>query len=141
MKKLTKPIIITVLMGIAYMIQFVLAPLIIHNYYHTGSEATRMLLVTDALTALLGMLLVSRKIRYWLFADIVYAVLMYIYDGTGLYGIGYGFGVVYNRSWQWRVPTIIFLLVILIIIQLLSLGIVTIGKKINYRKKAKPNCS
>ncbi|MEF2796803.1 MAG: hypothetical protein U0M95_02170, partial [Ruminococcus sp.] len=47
-----------------------------------------VMIISTIIVVAAEMILVSEKIRYWLVSDVIYAILVYIYHGKGLYGIG-----------------------------------------------------
>lgn len=46
--------------------------------------------ITTAVISIVGMLLFSDQLRFWLGTIVIYAILVLIYHPDNLYGIGYG---------------------------------------------------
>ncbi len=78
----------TAVMFAVYLIQFVLMPLLFPNYYPRSNESVVILLATLLTGFILGVFLGSRKIKFWILPDILYGLMIMVYSGSGLYGIG-----------------------------------------------------
>lgn len=71
-----------------YGIQFMLLPELFPQYYPQSNEATALLLIPLLLFSTAGVLLFELKLWHWLGADLLLGLLLILYDGNGLYGIG-----------------------------------------------------
>lgn len=71
-----------------YGIQFMLLPELFPRYYPQSNEATALLLIPLLLFSTAGVLLFELKLWHWLGADLLLGLLLILYDGNGLYGIG-----------------------------------------------------
>ncbi len=128
---------IIIIMVLLYIIDFVLVPLI----YPCWVNAEIILFPSLLIAFFVGMIMISNKLRYWFLGDILYIILVYIYHGRGLYGIGMvgmnldGAHASYRKD---AVPFgIAILAIIVIIVQLVVWFIIKICKYILKRRKQK----
>ena len=80
-----KNICITVLI---YLLQFVVFPFLLPDCYPNNNESTLIMFVTFFVGFILGFCLITKKIRYWILPDIFYCLMVLLYSGKGLYGVG-----------------------------------------------------
>ena len=71
-----------------YCLQFLLLPYCFPRYYPVSLEAGWSFLLLPALFCLAGTLFGKVSLKDWLIPDALYGVLMWLYNGQGLYGIG-----------------------------------------------------
>lgn len=87
MKNHTAPKIILIVL-VMFILQFFAAPALFARYFPSSNEAGGIFLSTIILFSLLEMLLVSDKIPHWLLGDLLYFLLMMLFN-CGAYGIGW----------------------------------------------------
>ncbi|WP_455717898.1 hypothetical protein [Anaerosporobacter sp.] len=84
-----KKIILTVIAFVlTYLLQFVLFPAIATNYFPRSNEATVFYFGSFTLLIVVLEFWITSNIKLWGLGDIIYIVLVFIYHGKGLYGIG-----------------------------------------------------
>lgn len=80
-----KNICVTVLI---YLLQFIVFPAVFQNYYPKSTESSLIMFAVFFVGYIAGFCLVTKKIGYWIFPDIVYCLMVLVYSGKGLYGVG-----------------------------------------------------
>ena len=73
-----------------YVVQFLLLPAVVHIYPSDSHRNFMAISITTAVISIVGMLLFSDQLRFWLGTIVIYAILVLIYHPDNLYGIGYG---------------------------------------------------
>ena len=121
-----------------YLIQFIVIPMF---YLPSSNEGTFILILSTIIILIIAMLLISDKLRYYLLSDILYIVLLFIYHGKGLYGIGMrGMNLDGMQSFYERKSAPIGILImagVVLILQVSAWIILKIFKYIYNRRKNK----
>lgn len=108
---------------ICYLLQFILSPCLLPQYYPQSNEATIILFSTLVLFSLHAVIVFGERILSLLIADFLYGVMVCLYNGSGLYGIGMKgvqLGGSYpNYSFNTVIITVIILVIALLIVQAL----------------------
>ena len=82
-------LILTLLTSALYLLQFLVFPKLLPNYYARSSEATAIFVLTFLLCIGLGVGLVSDRIVEWIIPDAVYLILTRCYSANRAYGVNY----------------------------------------------------
>ncbi len=75
-------------MVIIYALQFLVFPICFPKFYAVSNEASFLFIVPLIAFLVLTNVLIDVNIVRWAIADIIYCILIVIYNGQGLYGIG-----------------------------------------------------
>ena len=75
-------------MVIIYVLQFLLFPILFPNFSSGTNEASALFIVPLVAFFVFVNVLSDVNIVRWAIADIIYCILIVIYNGQGLYGIG-----------------------------------------------------
>ena len=78
--------VVTVLL---YICQFVIVPLCFPSCFPESTTANIVLIVPPLIIALVVTILLRVKLWMWALIDFLYFLLMSIYNGRGLYGVGF----------------------------------------------------
>lgn len=78
---------LAVLMIVVYLVQFVVFPSLLPNYFPTSNEASWMHRGTLLVAILGGGIWISANLKYWVLADIIYLWLPCLYSANGAYGV------------------------------------------------------
>ncbi len=78
------------LLGIVviYLLQFLMFPNCLSKYYPVSNEAWSILLVPLLVFSVFVNIILDVNVARWAIADILYAIMVIVYSGPGLYGIG-----------------------------------------------------
>lgn len=71
-----------------YIIDFIIAPNIFKSQYPNDIGAALIYYGSIIGSAIIGMLMISNFLGYWIIGDIIYCILIYAYHPKGIYGIG-----------------------------------------------------
>ena len=137
MNKGKKLIQITILLIVIYLIDFIIAPNILKSQYPNDIGAAIIYYVSIIGSAIIGMIVVSNNIFYWIVGDIVYCLLIFLYHPKGIYGIGLS-GILETHYRESNVPFhILIQFILFVVIQLIICGLVQIIKIIKNKKTLK----
>ena len=137
MNKGKKLIQITILLIIMYVIDFIISPNIFKSQYPNDIGAAVIYYASIIGSAIIGMIIISNNIFYWIVGDIAYCVLIYLYHPKAIYGIGLS-GIIQKQYRESDVPMHIFIQFILfVVIQLIICGLVQVIKVIKNKKLLK----
>lgn len=129
MSKIVKTILIIIIL---YAFQFFIIPSLYATYYPVSNEAFFIFVLTSIILCGIGFCVVNDKLAYWLFSDVVYALLILINCGNGLYGIGLsGLSLDGRQSFYTPKATIvgsIIATIVILVIQLMIKGIISAYK-------------
>lgn len=75
-------------MAVIYALQFLVFPKCLPQYYPASNEAWFILIFPLFAFSVLTNILIDVKIVRWAIVDIIYCILVAVYNGAGLYGIG-----------------------------------------------------
>ena len=127
---------ISIVLLLTYLLQFVIAPTLFPIYYPSTNESTAILFGSISVGALLGMIFLSDKYRYWLLCDIPYFLLMILYSHNGAYGIGVvGIPIDGNQVYYDRGVAIFLVLYIAVLTFLIQLIVWIIVKLLKWIAK------
>lgn len=73
---------------VIYVIQFILLPNCFPQYYPISNESTFIFIVPLVFLSVAGNVITNVKIKIWALVDVLYGVMLCIYNGMGFYGIG-----------------------------------------------------
>lgn len=73
---------------VIYALQFLVFPKCLPQYYPVSNEAWSILIIPLILFSVLMNTLIDVSIGRWAIVDIIYCVMVVIYNGMGFYGIG-----------------------------------------------------
>lgn len=71
-----------------YIIQFLVIPMLLPDYFPRSNNATVIFLITSVIASTVAVAFISNRLRYLFIADLVYGCLICIFNSTGKYGIG-----------------------------------------------------
>ena len=71
-----------------YLIQFIIVPLIYSNVIGRSNEGIVVIIISTAIVTIIGMIVLSNKLRFWLVSIVLFALLIILYSPKGAYGIG-----------------------------------------------------
>lgn len=71
-----------------YALLFLILPSAFPRFYPQSNEASAFLLIFPLLLSSAGVLLYDLNLWHWASADALWGILLLLYDGKGLYGIG-----------------------------------------------------
>lgn len=83
-----KNYLIIVMFATIYIFQFIIIPNFCNVYYPYGIDTYIALFVPWICGIIWGMIKISSVLKYWLLGDAVYALLIFMYNGNGMYSIG-----------------------------------------------------
>lgn len=119
------------LMFILYVIQIVITPIIFVRYFPMQQEVYWLLILTTVVVSVVGMIVISDRLKEWFLADLAYVLFMMTYNRFGAYGLGlievepnhyaYDQGVAMIMTMLWGVVVIgiqAFIKVLLVSVQL-----------------------
>ena len=110
-----KALLLTGCFAILYCLQFLLLPRCLPRYYPVSLEAGWFFLLSLMLFCVAGTVFGKGKLKTWLFPDAVYGILLWLYNGRGLYAIGLrgtnldGMSPIYSREWAGTLILVILL--------------------------------
>ena len=73
---------------VIYVLQFLILPKCLPQYYPVTNEAWCILIVPLIVISLITNILTNVKIVGWAIIDLVYCIMVFVYNGKGFYGIG-----------------------------------------------------
>ena len=129
-----KALLLSGIFTVLYGVQFLLLPRCLPRYYPVSLEAGWLFILSLLAFSIIGTALGTGKLRTWLIPDALYGVLLWLYNGRGLYGIGLrgvnldGMRPIYSKALA--DITILILLLLLVTFQSLLCGLVWIVKKL-----------
>lgn len=133
MNKSNKLIKILILMLIMYIIDFLIAPNVFTNEYPDNTGSTIVLFTSIIVSTIIGMVIISNNIGYYILGDILYYILIFIYHPEGAYGIGL-VGILIREYRKEAAPLDIAILIIfLLIVQIVMSIVIQIIKAIRKR--------
>ena len=119
-----------------YGLLFLLLPRLCPRFYPQSNEASALLLIPLSLLSTAGVLLYELKLWHWMGSDLLLGLMLLLYDGKGLYGIGLRGvlldGAVPRYSKALALGMILGLLLLMLLLQSLSFLL----KRLLQRKKA-----
>lgn len=77
-----------VVIAVIYVIQFFLFPNYFPQYYPRSNEAWSVLFIPLIILVIVGNVIFDISIGVWTIVDVIYGIMLCIYHGRGLYGIG-----------------------------------------------------
>ena len=129
-----KALLLSGIFAFLYVLQFLLLPRCLPRYYPVSLEAGWFFLLSLIAFSIIGTALGKGKLRTWLIPDGLYGLLLWLYNGRGLYGIGLrgvnldGTRPIYSKDLAGI--TILILLLLLVAFQALLCGLVWIFNKL-----------
>lgn len=87
MKYLRSAVIPAVLMGLLYVVHFLIIPFLFPDYYRTGTEAAILFWLPLFGVIIIGISLRRNRIREWIPGDVLYGILTNFYSTNGAYNI------------------------------------------------------
>lgn len=134
MNKGKKLVQISILLIIMYVIDFLIAPNIFKSQYPNDIGATIIYYTSIIGSAIIGMILISNNILYWMVGDAFYCFLIFMYHPKGIYGIGLS-GIMVRKYIESDVPFhILVQFILFMVIQLIISGLIQIIKVIKSKK-------
>lgn len=110
-------------MAVIYAVQFLLLPNVLPQYYPISNEAWSILIVPLVVFTVVMNILTDVNIGVWIIVDILYGIMIGIYNGRGFYGIGLSGisldGLSPSYSFESALITILIIILILFVFQLL----------------------
>ena len=104
-----------------YILQFFLFPKIASRYFPLSNEVMVFLYGSLAIVIVLVELWMKINIKHWFIGDLVYLLLIFIYHGRGLYGIGlWGFFTQTQYYFSIAVASIIVIAIYIVIIEIMA---------------------
>lgn len=73
---------------VLYLLQFIMFPALFDNYFPRTNECFLLLYVSIVLHCVVGHFMLEKKLTSWMIGMVIYSLLVVIYHGRGLYGIG-----------------------------------------------------
>lgn len=86
--KVKKMIQMIALFVITYVVQFIIVPRILPDYFPKSNEATGLFWGVMIAAVVIGICFVTDKAAYWMISDLLYFLLIWINPADGAYGIG-----------------------------------------------------
>lgn len=71
-----------------YVVQFVIFPVLLPNYYPTSNNAVAIFAATALLASMMAIKFITDQWKHFLVADLLYGVLICCFNWRGMYGIG-----------------------------------------------------
>lgn len=123
---------------VIYALQFLVFPKFLSQYYPVSNEAWFILIIPLIVFSVLTNTLIDVNIGRWAIVDIIYCVMILIYNGKGFYGIGKrGLsidGMSPSNSFELAVITILMITLVLFFFQMLVRAIRLVYLKIKNSK-------
>lgn len=123
---------------VIYALQFLVFPKCLPQYYPVSNEAWSILIIPLIVFSVLTNTLIDVNIGRWAIVDIIYCVMVLVYNGMGFYGIGKrGLsidGMAPSYSFELAVITILIITLVLFFFQMLVRAIRLVYLKINNSK-------
>ena len=123
---------------VIYALQFLVFPKCLPQYYPVSNEAWSILIIPLIVFSVLTNTLIDVNIGRWAIVDIIYCVMVLIYNGMGFYGIGErGLsidGMASSYSFELAVITILIITLVLFFFQMLVRAIRLVYLKIKNSK-------
>lgn len=110
---------------VAYLLQFIVFPPILPNYYPSSNNAMVIFFACHICLCIVLELVITKKFRYWLVGSFVYMLLMVVYHGDGLYGIGLA-GII-NKYYDFS-----YALICVVFFEIYFIGIALLCKLVCY---------
>ena len=114
---------------VIYALQFLVFPKCLPQYYPVSNEAWSILIIPLIVFSVLTNTLIDVNIGRWAIVDIIYCVMVLVYNGMGFYGIGKrGLsidGMAPSYSFELAVITILIITLVLFFLTLLQAILVT----------------
>ena len=108
---------------VIYALQFLVFPKCLPQYYPVSNEARSILIIPLIVFSVLTNTLIDVNIGRWAIVDIIYCVMVLVYNGMGFYGIGKrGLsidGMAPSYSFELAVITILIITLVLFFFQML----------------------
>ena len=108
---------------VIYALQFLVFPKCLPQYYPVSNEAWSILIIPLIVFSVLTNTLIDVNIGRWAIVDIIYCVMVLVYNGMGFYGIGKrGLsidGMASSYSFELAVITILLITLVLFFFQML----------------------
>ena len=123
---------------VIYALQFLVFPKCLPQYYPVSNEAWSILIIPLIVFSVLTNTLIDVNIGRWAIVDIIYCVMVLVYNGMGFYGIGKrGLsidGMAPSYSFELAVITILIITLVLFFFQMLVRAIRLVYLKIKNSK-------
>ncbi len=74
--------------SVIYVLQFLVFPKCLPQYYPVSNEAWAIFIIPLLVFSVLANALIDVNVIRWILVDIIYCIMVIIYNGSGLYGIG-----------------------------------------------------